>query len=102
MLSTAKIFLLMLLLHHFADYTLQGCLANLKSKSWWGNACHEAIWGSFESQFKKYGHDYIAGLVCHSLYRKRAGEPNPFRVGMKAREKLTRWHRLDMVKLTRE
>lgn len=68
MLSTAKIFLLTLLLHHVADYTLQGCLANLKSKAWWGKACHETIWGSFDAQFKKYGHDYIAGLACHSLY----------------------------------
>lgn len=68
MLSTTKIFLLTLLLHFIADFNLQGCLANLKSKSWWGKACHEPVWGSFEAQFRKYGHDYIAGLVCHSLF----------------------------------
>ena len=70
MLSTPKIFLLTLLLHFFADFNLQiqGTLHDLKSKAWWGKACHDTIWGSFDAQFKKYGHDYIAGLVCHSLF----------------------------------
>lgn len=43
--------------HVFDDYFLQGCLANLKQKSWWEkNAPHEL-----------YKHDYIAGLLCHAF-----------------------------------
>lgn len=51
------IILFMLFMHVFDDYVLQGCLANLKQKSFWGkNAPQE-----------KYRHDYIAALFAHSL-----------------------------------
>ena len=63
-----KLFLLTLILHLFADYTLQGCLANLKCKAWWGKICHDPVWGSFDAQFKKYKYDYVAGLACHAMY----------------------------------
>lgn len=59
-----------LLLHLLADYTLQGCLANLKQKQWWyanikkeqdkTYAWHDKAWHMYE-------HDYIAGLLCHSF-----------------------------------
>lgn len=58
-----KIFYLMLLLHFVADYTLQGCLANLKQKSWWIAECKK-----HGVDFQKYKDDYICGLVCHSMY----------------------------------
>ena len=55
------ILVLMLLGHLVADYTLQGWLADGKQKSWWVKICGGEIPG-------KYKHDYIAALVCHSLY----------------------------------
>lgn len=58
-----KIFYMMLLLHFIADYTLQGCLANLKQKRWWIAECEK-----HGVDLKKYKDDYICGLVCHSLY----------------------------------
>ena len=53
----------MLLLHFVADFTLQGCLANLKQKSWWIAECE-----NHGVELKKYKDDYICGLVCHSMY----------------------------------
>lgn len=58
-----KLFLLMLLLHFIADYTLQGCLANMKQKSWWVEQCHKH---GFD--FAKYKYDYVCSLICHALY----------------------------------
>lgn len=55
---------IMLLLHLIADYSLQGCLATMKQKSWW-DKCMEDV---KPEKRKKYRHDYIAALVCHSLY----------------------------------
>ncbi len=55
------ILVLMLLGHLVADYTLQGWLADGKQKSWWTKICGGEI-------PNKYKHDYIAALVCHSLY----------------------------------
>ena len=52
---------LMLSGHLVADYTLQGWLANGKQKAWWRRNCAEEI-------LDKYRYDYIAALVCHSLY----------------------------------
>jgi hypothetical protein len=54
----------MLLGHLVADYTLQGWLADGKQKSWW-----RKIFGGHEDAVpNKYRFDYIAALVCHSLY----------------------------------
>ena len=58
-----KLFLLMLLLHFIADYTLQGCLANMKQKSWWVEQCQKH---GFD--FEKYKYDYVCSLICHALY----------------------------------
>ena len=57
--------LFMLLMHLVADYTLQGWLADGKQMSWW-----KRQFGGFEDSIvpKKYRYDYIAALVCHSLY----------------------------------
>ena len=58
------ILVLMLLGHLVADYTLQGWLADGKQKSWW-----RKIFGGHEDAVPdKYKFDYIAALVCHSLY----------------------------------
>jgi hypothetical protein len=53
----------MLLLHFVADFTLQGCLANLKQKSFWIAECKK-----YGVDFEKYKYDYITGLGCHSMY----------------------------------
>lgn len=61
-----KTILLTLLLHLIADYTLQGCLANLKQRKWWietGKAN-----GMSMQEIAKYKHDYKCGMLCHSLY----------------------------------
>lgn len=50
--------ILMVLLHHVADYTLQGWLANAKQIKWW-----EA-----NAPYDMYRNDWIAALSCHSLY----------------------------------
>lgn len=55
------ILVLMLLGHLVADYTLQGWLADGKQESWWKKICGGEIPA-------KYRHDYIAALICHSLY----------------------------------
>ena len=58
------ILVLMLLGHLVADYTLQGWLADGKQKSWW-----RKMFGGYEDSVPdKYKHDYVAALVCHSLY----------------------------------
>ena len=53
-------FWLCFLLHLLADYTLQGCLADLKQLTWWHNRVYPTAW-------RKYRHDYKAGLACHAL-----------------------------------
>lgn len=47
----------MLLAHLIADYNLQGWLAQAKQKKWWEQNAPD----------KKYKHDWIAALICHSL-----------------------------------
>lgn len=59
---TWQVVLAMMLLGHLvADYTLQGWQADGKQESWWKKICGGEI-------PNKYKHDYIAALVCHSLY----------------------------------
>lgn len=53
-----KQLIVMVLLHHVADYTLQGWLANAKQIKWWKENTPD----------KLYRHDWIAALACHSLY----------------------------------
>lgn len=63
-LHPTSILALLVLAHLVADYTLQGCLANLKQKSWWDDQLKSAP----DATKRKYRNDYKAGLVCHSLY----------------------------------
>lgn len=58
-----KLFLFMVLLHLFADFTLQGVLADLKRRSWWRTQCQRHAVAS-----NMYDYDHICGLICHSLY----------------------------------
>ena len=64
-----SVLMIMFLLHLIADYTLQGCLANLKQAKWWDS---QIPIGMPERErykiFQKYKNDYKVGLACHSLY----------------------------------
>ena len=58
MSTVYKMFLaipIMLALHVFADYHLQGILASMKQKIWW------------ENEGNKYKDDYKIALVCHAF-----------------------------------
>lgn len=66
--SPVKLTLLVILLHLVADYSLQGCLAQLKTAKFWRSVCRDCEWCSADAAFRRYGHDYRAGLVCHALY----------------------------------
>lgn len=52
---------LMLLAHFFADYTLQGWLADGKQKAWWKKQLKDL-------ESTKYKFDYLMALACHSMY----------------------------------
>lgn len=59
-----KLFLLCVLLHLVADYTLQGCLANMKQKLWWDSLFKQHP----DKDSAPYKHDYKCALFCHALY----------------------------------
>lgn len=61
-----------ILLHLIADYNLQGILASLKQKRWWTDQLAklpEPVLLEIVTKYKAdpYRHDYIVGLICHSL-----------------------------------
>ena len=65
----ASMLALMFLLHLVADYTLQGCLANLKQKSWWSDQIPKNIDERKRLlTWRMYKNDYMAGLACHAMY----------------------------------
>lgn len=51
------VFILMLLAHSFADFHLQGILADMKQEQWWKKQ---------EGYNSKYQYDYVAALAIHS------------------------------------
>lgn len=51
------VFWICVLLHLIADYNLQGILADMKQVVWWRK----------QTSDKKYEHDWIAALMCHSF-----------------------------------
>ena len=53
----AIILIVMLFCHIVDDYYLQGCLANMKQKSWWES----------KTSNKLYGYDYIMALGEHAF-----------------------------------
>ena len=59
-----KIFivLLMFLMHYIEDFHVQGCLANLKQKTWWIEECKKRNVNS-----KKYKDDFKMSLFAHSF-----------------------------------
>lgn len=55
--SHVLVFILMLLAHFFADFHLQGILADMKQEQWWKKQ---------EGYNSKYKYDYVAALAIHS------------------------------------
>lgn len=51
------VLILMLLAHFFADFHLQGILADMKQEQWWRKQ---------EGYNSKYKYDYVAALAIHS------------------------------------
>lgn len=51
------VLILMLLAHFFADFHLQGVLADMKQEQWWRKQ---------EGYNSKYKYDYLAALAIHS------------------------------------
>lgn len=51
------VLILMLLAHFFADFHLQGILADMKQEQWWRTQ---------EGYNSKYKYDYVAALAIHS------------------------------------
>ena len=74
-LKPFNLFWICLLLHLIADYTLQGCLADLKQKRWWSIQLKK-FYDSFDKKYQtyelkhkiiqKYKNDYMSGLLCHA------------------------------------
>lgn len=56
MFEVLFVFIFMLFCHIVNDYYLQGCLTNLKNKSWWQENAPDEM----------YKYDYIVGLFMHS------------------------------------
>lgn len=58
------ILILMFALHIFADFHLQGILANLKQKEWWEKELEKYAHLLF---FVEYRHDWVPSLLAHSF-----------------------------------
>ena len=63
-----KLFLLMVLLHFIADFTLQGWFASGKQQMWWREQCADEDNMEFERRWKKYRNDYKCAMIEHGLY----------------------------------
>lgn len=57
------LFITMLFLHLFADFTLQGWFAQGKQRSWWVDQCNKA-----GLDFRPYRYDYLCAMIGHSVY----------------------------------
>ncbi len=65
----ASMLALMFLLHLIADYTLQGCLANLKQRKWWEEQIPKDMKEPDRfAMWERYKNDYQAALWCHGMY----------------------------------
>lgn len=66
-----KMFLLMILGHFIADFTLQGWFADGKQEKWWMKQCscnYNLTYEDFERRWKKYRNDYKCAMFEHGLY----------------------------------
>lgn len=59
------ILIIMFVLHIFADFHLQGILANLKQKKWWKEELEKYSFNDKEKEYYKY--DWVPALLAHSF-----------------------------------
>lgn len=60
--ATPLVFILALALHIFADFNLQGLLANFKQKDWWIKECLPT------RNYLKYKYDYVISGIIHAFF----------------------------------
>lgn len=66
-----KLYILCLLGHYLADFTLQGCLAQMKQRQWWKdeilkwNQTHHT---NDKLNYDNYKNDWMCALNSHSFY----------------------------------
>ena len=65
LLTASKLAWVCLGLHLIADYCLQGCLANMKQKSWWEEQFEK--FNVDEKHRELYKDDWEVGLYCHAM-----------------------------------
>lgn len=69
-----KLILMSLLLHFLADFTLQGCLADMKQRRWWTRTIVKEYDNTFgtvplvDRLIKLTRHDWLCALLCHSVF----------------------------------
>lgn len=64
-----KLFLILLFLHLFADFTLQGLFGPLKQKDWWLKEFQKgSTWTTYEGLVRFYGKDYRVANAGHALF----------------------------------
>ena len=63
------VLIIMIYLHIFDDFHLQGILASMKQKQWWKDAWEKDSEnsGKTEHEFSFYEKDYIPALIAHSF-----------------------------------
>jgi len=61
----ALILIVMLFLHVYADYSLQGILADMKQRSWWIEKL--GIKYAKEPENSMYSKDYLVALITHAF-----------------------------------
>lgn len=70
-MSIIKLYILCLLGHYLADFTLQGCLAQMKQKQWWKDEIYkwnQTHHGNSALDYENYKNDWICALNSHSFY----------------------------------
>lgn len=69
-ITFTKIVLFCLLGHYFADFTLQGCLAQMKQKQWWIDTINKynSEHASNPIDLALYRKDWRTSLFAHGLY----------------------------------
>lgn len=62
------ILICMIFMHLLEDFHLQGCLANLKQKTFWAKQINEitSLGESRNEAIKKYKYDYLISLIAHA------------------------------------
>lgn len=64
-MRTFFILIIMLVLHIFADFTLQGIMAQMKQYDWWKKKVLKEYQIDVDTTI--YRNDYKAALICHSF-----------------------------------